>query len=82
MLSRKNAYISSWKELANAVLRSVPVLGMELKARKPEELLELLESRRNKQEETEEGRKEDAGSKRKRKQNPFYNNEDMTLITE
>lgn len=39
VLAKKNAYISSWKELAGAVLKSVPVLSMELKARKPEELL-------------------------------------------
>ena len=39
ILAKKNAYISSWKELANSVLKSVPILGMELKARKPEELL-------------------------------------------
>ena len=43
VLSKKNAYINSWKELADSVLKSVPILAMELKARKPEELLELLE---------------------------------------
>jgi hypothetical protein len=42
VLARKNAYVSAWKELAASVLKSVPVLSMELKARKPEELLELL----------------------------------------
>jgi hypothetical protein len=42
VLAKKNAYVSAWKELAASVLKSVPVLSMELKARKPEELLELL----------------------------------------
>lgn len=83
VLAKKNAYISSWKELADSVIKSVPVLSMELKARRPEELLELLEMKKNQKDEgREEGRGEELGSKRKRKQNPFYSNEDMTLITE
>jgi len=36
VLAKKNAYITSWKELADSVIKSVPVLSMELKARKPE----------------------------------------------
>ena len=36
VVSKKNSYISIWKELADSVLKSVPVLNMELKARKPE----------------------------------------------
>lgn len=35
-----------------------------------------------KEEGKEEGRGEDVNNKRKRKQNTFYSNEDMTLITE
>lgn len=35
VLSKKNAYINAWKELAASVLKSVPVLSMELKARRP-----------------------------------------------
>jgi hypothetical protein len=57
VLAKKNAYVSGWKELAGAVLKSVPVLSMELKARRPEELLELLESRKQlKDEGRDEGR--------------------------
>lgn len=86
VLSKKNAYVAAWKELADPVIKSVPIVNMELKARKPEELLELLEEKKRQQEEERlqgESRFEEASnSKRKRKQNPFYNNEEMTLITE
>ena len=48
-----------WKELADSLLKSVPVLNMELKARKPEELLELLEQKKQQKDEgKEEGRGE------------------------
>lgn len=39
VLSKKLSFINSWKDLVNPILKSVPVLSMELKARRPEELL-------------------------------------------
>jgi heat shock protein HspQ len=53
---------------------------MELKARKPEELLELLELKKNQKNDdvqkvhSEDKYEEIATTKRKRKQNPFYSN--------
>lgn len=35
VLSKKNSYINTWKEIVDSVLKSVPILNMELKARKP-----------------------------------------------
>ena len=54
ILKRRNAYVSSWKLMTDAVLDSVPIISMELKARKPEELLSVLA---NKKMETEEANK-------------------------
>lgn len=47
VLNKRNRYILAWKELAESIIMSVPVVSMELKARKPEELLELFGSLKN-----------------------------------
>jgi hypothetical protein len=36
VLSRKNAFLSVWKDMADSIIKATPVLNMELKARKPE----------------------------------------------
>lgn len=55
MLKKKNAYVNSWRIIVDAILDSVPIVSMELKARKPEELLTVLA---NKKMETEEAKKQ------------------------
>jgi hypothetical protein len=35
-LSKKISFMNSWKDLVNPIIKSVPVLSMELKARRPE----------------------------------------------
>ena len=47
LITNKNAQIQAWKTIADHLLKSVPVINMEVKARRPEELRELLEKKKN-----------------------------------
>lgn len=51
ILKKKNDYVLSWKHMADTILDSVPIVNMELKARKPEELLSVLASKKQANEE-------------------------------
>ena len=73
--------------MADALIESVPIIGMELKARKPEELLKVLQTKKIETEEAQKATTEDKSveigtSKRQRKPNKLYNNEEITLLTE
>lgn len=46
LLKKKCAYVHAWRLIADSVLESVPIVNMELKARKPEELLTVLAHRK------------------------------------
>jgi hypothetical protein len=55
LLKKKIAYVHSWTIIVDSILESVPIVNMELKARKPEELLTVLANRKQ---ETEEANKQ------------------------
>ena len=46
ILKKHCQFIQSWKGIADLVLESTPIIGMELKARKPEELLKVLQTKK------------------------------------
>ena len=67
----------------------MPIINMELKARKPEELLRLINNEQREREvqeglteRNEEEKNEETRAKRRIKQNPLYKNEDMASIPE
>lgn len=73
--------------MADSILESVPIIGMELKATKTQDLLNVLANKKQETEEAQKAKKDEnnvepVNMKRQRKPNKLYNNEDITLLTE